>query len=84
MSIGTIHMAKRKAVPSKPSPPTATPVADHPEADRTVIVHLKGTPEYAAWIDDLNKRTHIPKAALFRLAMSAYAKAQGYPLPPER
>jgi len=76
-------MAKRKAVSSTPPTAPAT-VAEASEAERTVIVHLKGTPEYAAWIDNLNKKTHIPKAMLFRLAMASYAKENGYAPPPER
>ncbi len=66
-------MAKKKGPPAKGEP------AD----ERVVIVHLKGSPAYAEWLDQLNKRTHITKATLFRLAMADWAQKNGHPAPPE-
>ena len=54
----------------------------NPDA-RVAIIHLKGTEDYAKWLDDANRKTHVPKAAMFRLAMAMYAKATGLPDPPE-
>jgi hypothetical protein len=51
--------------------------------DRVVIAHIKGTPEYAAWLDDVHNKTHIPKAAIFRLAVEEWAGRNGHPKPPE-
>ena len=52
--------------------------------ERTVIIHLKGSTEYAAWLDELAETTHIPKASLFRLAMAEYAKSHGHKPPPAK
>jgi len=60
-------------------PPEPTSGTD----ERVAIIHLKGTPEYAAWLEAANQKTHIPKAAMFRLAMAAWAKANGLDAPPE-
>lgn len=50
---------------------------------RVVVIHLKGSPEFSAWLDDLNNSTHIAKATLVRLALAEYAKNHGHPAPPE-
>jgi hypothetical protein len=55
-----------------------------PEPDgRVVIVHLKGSHEYATWLDDFFRETSIPKASMFRLAMRDYAVKKGFRPPPE-
>jgi hypothetical protein len=51
--------------------------------ERVAIIHLKGTPAYAAWLEAANRKTHIPKAAMFRLAMEMFAKTHGLEAPPE-
>jgi hypothetical protein len=66
-------MAKKKPTTSKGDP------AD----ERVVIVHLKGSPAYAEWLDQVHKKTHIAKATLFRLAMAEWAEKNGHPTPPE-
>lgn len=73
MSPGAATMAKKK------SPSAKEDTAD----DRVVIVHLKGSAAYAAWLTDLHKKTHIAKATLFRLAMAEWAEKHGHPAPPE-
>jgi hypothetical protein len=50
---------------------------------RQVIAHIKGTPAYAAWLDAVHEKSHIPKAALFRLGVEEWAERNGYPKPPE-
>ncbi len=54
-----------------------------PSEVRPVIIHLKGTAEYAAWLDELHRKTHIAKATLFRLAMEEWAEKHGHAKPPE-
>jgi hypothetical protein len=51
--------------------------------DRVAIIHLKGTAEYAEWLDDAFRKTHIAKATMFRLAMIDWAKKMKLPAPPE-
>jgi hypothetical protein len=70
---GTAIMAKKKGSTAKGEP------AD----ERVVIVHLKGSPAYAEWLEQVHKKTHIAKATLFRLAMSEWADRNGHPAPPE-
>jgi hypothetical protein len=50
---------------------------------RTAIVHLKGSTAYSEWLDGIHKKTHIPKAAIMRLALELWAKTNGHPAPPE-
>ena len=54
------------------------------EPQRASIIQLKGTPEYARWLDDLHRATHIPKATLFRIALAEWATNRSHPEPPER
>lgn len=51
--------------------------------DRVAIIHLKGSPLYAEWLDALHRKTHIPKASLFRLALAEWAEKNGHSPPPE-
>lgn len=57
--------------------------AQRPSDDRVGVIHIKGTVQYAQWLDQLHRKTHIPKAALFRLAMAEWAERNGHPAPPE-
>jgi hypothetical protein len=50
--------------------------------ERHAVIHLKGSAEYIAWLDEVNQQTHIPKAALVRLALAEYAKNHGLRKPP--
>jgi hypothetical protein len=56
--------------------------AMRPVGNAVVIVHLKGSAEYADWLDKLHRKTHIPKASMFRLAMELWAKQNGHGEPP--
>ena len=69
-------MAKKKV------PPPA-PAKSEPADERVVIVHLKGSPAYAEWLEGLHRKTHIAKAALFRLSMAEWAERNGHAAPPE-
>jgi hypothetical protein len=51
--------------------------------DRIAVIHLKGTPAYADWLESIHRATHIPKAVLIRLAVAEWAKNHGHPEPPE-
>ena len=75
MGIGVVAMGRPKKGADKP--------VKEPNPDaRVAIIHLKGTEEYAAWLDSLSDETHIAKATLFRVAMAEYAKNHGHPAPP--
>lgn len=50
---------------------------------RTVVLHMKGSEAYAAWLDSLHERTRIPRSELFRSAIWEWAERRGFPLPPE-
>ena len=64
---------------SKPSPkgkPKAEPA-------RETIVNIKGTREYALWLESLYEATHINKSLIVRLALKDWAEKQGLPAPPK-
>jgi hypothetical protein len=53
------------------------------ELERESIVNMKGSPEYAGWLEGVHKKTHIPKVQIIRLALSEWAEKHGHTLPPE-
>jgi hypothetical protein len=57
--------------------------APEPTGDRVAIIHLKGTPEFAEWLESVHKATHIPKASIVRLALKEWAENHGHAAPPE-
>jgi hypothetical protein len=72
-------MARPKAKAKKKT--AAPPPAAEPE--RPTIVNLKGSPEYAEWLEAIHRKTYIPKAQIFRLALAEWAERHGHPAPPE-
>lgn len=46
---------------------------------RLTIINLKGSREQAAWLDDVNRRTYIPKTTIVRLALAQWAEKNGHP-----
>lgn len=50
---------------------------------RVAIIHLKGSPTYAEWLDEAHKKTHIAKATIFRVAVAEWAERNGLSKPPE-
>ena len=74
MNPGVAAVAKKKA-----SEPTKGGLPD----DRVVIIHLKGSREFAAWLDDIHKKTDIPKTTIFRRAVEDWAASRGFGPPPE-
>jgi hypothetical protein len=65
--------------PAMPPAKKKTPPPD----ERVVIVHLKGSPRYAAFMEAVHRKTHIPKASMVRLALEAWFKQNGHGEPPE-
>lgn len=71
---GAETMGRPKKTEKKAAPPTD---------ERAAIIHLKGSPAYAAFVDAVNRKTHIPKAAMFRLAFADWCERNGHGTPPE-
>lgn len=51
--------------------------------DRVAIIHLKGSRQYAAWLEAAYRKTHIAKASIVRLALAEWAARNGVEPPPE-
>jgi hypothetical protein len=51
--------------------------------DRKTVVNIKGSDLFIEWLDDVHKKTHIPKVQIFRVAVAEWAKRNGHPDPPE-
>jgi hypothetical protein len=77
---GTATMGRPKKGEAKPGPQKATAAAAD---ERAVIVHLKGTPAYAAKLDEISRKTHIAKATIIRLALAEWAENHGHGTFPE-
>ena len=50
---------------------------------RPILIGLRGTPEYSAWLERVHRKTSIPKAVILRLALKVWAETNGHELPPE-
>ena len=44
---------------------------------RTTIINLKGTPEQAAWLEEMHRETYISKSVIVRLALTLWAERNG-------
>jgi hypothetical protein len=66
----------RKTAKGNPEPP-------EDRSERETVIHMKGSAEYVAWLDDVHRKTHIPKVQIFRLAIAEWAERNGHPTPPE-
>jgi hypothetical protein len=64
----------------KKAPPAPPPV---PDGERETIVNIKGSAGYAAWLEGVHRKTHIPKVQIFRLAVADWAQRHDHPAPPE-
>ena len=51
--------------------------------ERIQVINLKGSQAYMKWLDDLHKKTHIPKASIVRLAVAEWAVRNGHEPPPD-
>jgi hypothetical protein len=49
------------------------------QAARVTVINLKGSQEQADWLDAVNRKTHIPKAAIVRLALELWGQKSGHP-----
>lgn len=61
-------MAKKSAPPPEPTSP-----------GRVSVIHLQGPAEERDWLTLANKRTHLPKATIVRLALKAWGAGKGLP-----
>lgn len=76
MTAGMKLMGRPKKDAARPKPGS--------EGDgRETVIHMKGSPEYVAWLDALHRTTHIPKVQLFRIALADWAASHGHSPPPE-
>lgn len=64
-------------------PKKAAPPAPQDKGERETVIHMKGSPEYVAWLDRAHRSTHIPKVQIFRLALAEWAEKRGMDAPPE-
>ena len=70
-------MARTKKAPKAAPPPQVE------GEERFTVVNLKGSTDYVAWFDGINKKTLIPKTSIIRQAVKEWAKAHGHEPPPE-
>ena len=70
-------MAKKKAKES-PAPDAIGATG------RVSVIHLQGPPEERDWLTLANKRTHLPKATIVRLALAEWGRINGLPPYPDR
>jgi hypothetical protein len=78
---GLMARPKAKTKTKKTTKTTARPTAA--DLERESIINLKGSPAYAEWLEGLHRKTHIPKATIFRLALAEWAEKHGHAEPPE-
>ncbi len=64
--------------PKKGTKPKQIGADDH----RIAVLYIKGSPEYAAFLDRLTEKTSISKVQLFRDAMRLYCETHGHEIPP--
>lgn len=67
----------------RPKRTAREPVKAPSPDDRPTIINLKGTNEYAEWLEAVYRKTHLPKATIFRVAVAEWAERNGHPKPPE-
>ena len=76
MAAGAGLMARPKAKTKAAPPPPS-------ELERATIINMKGSPEYADWLDGVHRKTYIAKVKILRLALALWAEKNGHPAPPE-
>lgn len=61
------------------------PADTHGRADtRAVVITLKGSPEFKAWLADAAEATRTPATTIVEHALVLWAKANGVMEPPRR
>lgn len=73
-------MARPKSSTKKSKPAESAAAA---ETDRETIINMKGSPEYAQWLEAIHRKTYIPKVQIVRLALAEWAAKNGHDAPPE-
>ncbi len=73
---GAAQMARPKGQAKRKPEPEPT------QAGRVTIINLKGTAEEGAWLEEVHRKTHVPKAVIVRLALAEWAKRNGHPAYP--
>jgi hypothetical protein len=58
-------------------------VGSKSQARRTIIL-MKGNEQYEQYVENLSKETRLPRTTLFDVALSDWARRQGYDAPPDR
>jgi hypothetical protein len=71
-TVGAELMARPKGRPKGKSNSMDPPV-------RITIINLKGSEEQADWLDAANRKTHIAKSVIVRLALGLWAEQNGLP-----
>ncbi len=71
--------------PARKRPKRMEPPAPHDAGKKRSLLGIKGSEEFATWLDGLATHTRLPLSILVEHALIAYAKQVGYdPTPPER
>ena len=53
------------------------------EIDRESILYMKGSAEYFDFLDQIYRKTGIPKVTIFRFAFKEWCERNGHGTPPE-
>jgi hypothetical protein len=67
--------------PRKAAKQTSEPAEDRGE--RETVIHMKGSADYVRWLEEVHRKTHIPKVQIFRIAVAEWAERNGHREPPE-
>lgn len=79
--VGVTSGVSKMGRPRKAAKQTPEPVADRSE--RETVIHMKGSPDYVDWLEEVHRKTHIPKVQIFRIAIAEWASRNGHREPPE-
>jgi hypothetical protein len=66
-----------------PKSVTGSTALSEDRGERETVIHMKGSASYVAWLDQVHRKTHIPKVQIFRLAVAEWAERNGHTAPPE-
>jgi hypothetical protein len=70
--MGVRTVAKKKASDAPPDKSVET-------AARVSVIHLQGPLDERDWLTLANKKTHLPKATIVRLALTEWGAGKGLP-----
>jgi hypothetical protein len=60
-----------------------TPELAEDRSERETVIHMKGSADYVDWLEEVHRKTHIPKVQIFRIAVAEWAERNGHREPPE-